>query len=402
MSAQSEIKDYVEGFYDGPHATPKESDHGPIFLGIKNVTPDGRLDFSEIRHVSPEEFPRWTKRVVPQKDDIVFSYEATLHRYALIPEGFIGCLGRRMALIRPDRAKINPRFLHYYMLSSAWRKEAEASIISGATVDRIPLTKVPNFKVDFPPLTQQEIIAEILSCYDDLIENNKRRIELLEESARQLYKEWFVRFRFPGHEHVKIINGVPEGWQRLKISDLCTVGRGASPRPIQNYMDGEIPWFKIADATASESPFIFETKEKVIESGAQKSVYLPEGELILSNSATCGVPNFTGVKGCIHDGWLYFKGLNTVHKWFLYLYLVFQQRALLQGIGEGATQKNLNTTYVGNQVVTIPGSDTLLQSFTDLVEPVFMQIKTLAIYNRQLSQARDLLLPKLMKGEIAV
>ncbi len=137
MSGQLEIKDYVEDFYDGPHATPKESDHGPIFLGIKNVTPDGRLDFSQIRHVSPEEYPRWTKRVVPQKDDIVFSYEATLHRYALIPEGFIGCLGRRMALIRPDKSKVNPRFLHYYMLSSLWRKEAEASVISGATVDRI-------------------------------------------------------------------------------------------------------------------------------------------------------------------------------------------------------------------------------------------------------------------------
>lgn len=77
------IKDFIEGLYDGPHATPKESEEGPIFLGIKNVTPEGRLDLSEIRHVSEEEFPKWTKRITPQENDIVLSYEATLHRYGL-------------------------------------------------------------------------------------------------------------------------------------------------------------------------------------------------------------------------------------------------------------------------------------------------------------------------------
>ena len=110
------IKDFALGIFDGPHATPKESDEGPIFLGIKNVTPQGTLDLSEIRHVSEEEYPHWTKRVVPRENDIVFSYEATLHRYAVIPQGFIGCLGRRMALVRPDQKRVNPRFLHYYSI----------------------------------------------------------------------------------------------------------------------------------------------------------------------------------------------------------------------------------------------------------------------------------------------
>ena len=301
------------------------------------------------------------------------------------------------ALYVIDFKDTDPRFAAYFLKNALKSYKSDKAAVPG--VDRNVLHAL---KVRAPDRNIQERIVDILSKYDDLIENNKRRIKLLEESARQLYKEWFVRFRFPGHEHVKIIDGVPEGWRNLQISDFCTVGRGASPRPIQDYMDGEIPWYKIADATASESPFIFDTKERVIESGAKKSVYLPEGELILSNSATCGVPNFTGVKGCIHDGWLYFKELKVVDKWFLYLYLVFQQRALLQGIGEGATQKNLNTTYVGNQIVTIPDSDALLQSFTDHVEPVFMQIKTLASYNRQLSEARDLILPKLMNGEITV
>lgn len=99
------IKDYCLGIYDGPHATPQEAKDGLIFLGIKNITADGRLDFSEIRHVSEDEFPRWTRRVTPQPDDVVFTYEATLHRYAIIPEGFHGCLGRRVVLYAPMSKK---------------------------------------------------------------------------------------------------------------------------------------------------------------------------------------------------------------------------------------------------------------------------------------------------------
>jgi len=113
------IRDYCLGIYDGPHATPQDAEDGPVFLGIKNITPDGQLDFSEIRHVSENEFQKWTRRVVPGPGDVVFTYEATLHRYALIPEGFRGCLGRRVALIRPNPLLADSRYLLYYFL---WTK----------------------------------------------------------------------------------------------------------------------------------------------------------------------------------------------------------------------------------------------------------------------------------------
>jgi type I restriction enzyme S subunit len=216
------IKDFALGIYDGPHATPQEANDGPIFLGIKNVTPQGTLDFTEIRHVSDQEYPKWTKRVVPQENDIVFSYEATLHRYALIPAEFRGCLGRRMALVRPDPMKVHPRFLHYYFLTSSWRSVVEANIINGATVDRVPLTKFPDFQVRLPVLETQRRIASILSAYDDLIENNRRRIQLLEQSARLLYKEWFVHLRFPGHEHVNVKDGVPAGWEKIQVKNVLS------------------------------------------------------------------------------------------------------------------------------------------------------------------------------------
>ena len=182
------IKDFALGIYDGPHATPKESSEGAVFLGIKNITDDGRLDFSEVRHVSEQELPKWTRRVTPQANDVVLTYEATLHRYAIIPEGFRGCLGRRVALVRPDPEKVDSRFMLYYFLSRNWRSVTEAYIKSGATVDRLPLEKFPDIPVRFPSLSVQKKIASILTAYDDLIENNRRRMVLLEESARLLYR----------------------------------------------------------------------------------------------------------------------------------------------------------------------------------------------------------------------
>jgi len=224
------IKEYCLGIFDGPHATPRESDDGPIFLGIKNISEDGMLNMSEIRHVSEEEYPRWTRRVTPQPGDVVFTYEATLHRYAIIPEGFRGCLGRRVALARPDPAQVDSHYLLYFFLSRAWRQVVESKVITGATVDRIPLETFPDFPAALPQLQVQRRIADVLSAYDDLIENNRRRMELLEDAARQLYREWFVRLRFPGYEHTRIIDGVPAGWDKKPIGELTTfLSRGIAP-----------------------------------------------------------------------------------------------------------------------------------------------------------------------------
>lgn len=110
------IESLCTGIYDGPHATPPKSDSGAVFLGISNFS-NGRLDLSNIRYISEDDLPRWTKRVTPKAHDIVFSYEATLNLYAIVPEGFYGCLGRRMALMRPDESKVDYRFLYYYMYS---------------------------------------------------------------------------------------------------------------------------------------------------------------------------------------------------------------------------------------------------------------------------------------------
>ena len=177
------IRDIAIGIFDGPHATPTLHDQGTaVFLGIRELTDDGHINMSEARWVSEDDYPKWTKRVVPQMGDIVFTYEATLNRYALIPKGLRCCLGRRTALVRPDPEKVNPRFLFHYFFSPAWRSQVEANVVAGATVDRISLTKFPEFQVKLPSKAEQDRIAEVLSAYDELINNLAQQRACLQEA----------------------------------------------------------------------------------------------------------------------------------------------------------------------------------------------------------------------------
>lgn len=290
-----------------------------------------------------------------------------------------------------------PRFVAYFLESVLRNYQSDKAAVPG--VNRNVLHEI---KVRCPDTKVQDRIADILSAYDDLIENNRRRMALLEEAARQLYREWFVRLRFPGHEHTRITNGVPDGWHTHILDEVCIIGRGASPRPIANFMGGKVPWFKIGDATASESPFIFRTQEHVTDDGAKKSIMLQPGALILSNSATCGIPYFTAVAGCVHDGWLHFSKLRRFSQQFLYCFLCFKREELVSSVGDGSTQKNLNTSAVGRLKLTLPLSDSLLIQFDEKVTPMFLMILNLATQNQSLRAARDLLLPRLMSGEIPV
>lgn len=397
MSA-STIKEFVSGFFDGPHATPKPSDDGPIFLGIKNVTPDGRLDLSEIRHVSENEFPRWTRRVTPQKDDLVFTYEATLHRYAIIPEDFHGCLGRRMALMRPDPEKIVPKFLHYYCLSDAWRKEAEASIISGATVDRIPLTKVPDFKVNLPDLSTQKRIAEVLSAYDDLIENNRRRIVLLEEAARLIYHEWFVKLRFPNHENAKFENELPEGWKMEELGNHIELIRD-SVQP----KDFKLNEVHIGLEHIPRRSFTLSNWEAADSLASQKFRF-QESDIIFGKIR----PYFHKVGFALRNGLAssdaFIWRVIDPEMWSLILCATTSDNFVAvasKTVREGSKMPRADWNVLKNFKIPVPCNDVLSQVSSQIL-PISRECKKLALQNHALAKARDLLLPRLMDGRISV
>lgn len=376
------IKDICTGIYDGPHATPPLSDTGAIFLGISNFN-NGRLDFSDIRYISEDDLPKWTKRVIPQKNDIVFSYEATLNLYAIIPEGFRGCLGRRMALLRVDETKADYKFLYYYFYSDTWRATVNENIVLGATVDRIPLIKFPDFPVELPPLETQHRIADILSAYDDLIENNQKQIKLLEEVAQRLYKEWFVNLRFPGHENTKIVDGVPEGWHRGTIGQIAEFKRGRTITKAQ-VKGGNVPVI----AGGLEPAYyhnVANTKAPVIT--------------ISASGANAGFVRLYGVDVFASDC-SFVDGLGTESLFFVYEFLK-ESKVSIDQLQKGSAQPHVYAKDINAMKITIPEKE-YLERFDRYTKVLFDKIKTLQGQNERLKIARNLLLPKLMSGEVEV
>lgn len=186
------IGEVCDGIFDGPHATPAKIDSGAVFLGIWNIE-NGRIDLSTTEHISEADWPRWTRRVEPTEGDLVFSYETKLGCGALIPAGLRCCLGRRMALARPNRRKVDPRFLLYTFLAPEFQESIRNYTISGSTVDRIPLLEFPKFPIRLPPLPEQRAIARVLGALDDKIELNRRVNRTLEDMARALFNDWLER-----------------------------------------------------------------------------------------------------------------------------------------------------------------------------------------------------------------
>jgi len=375
-----QIREFCLGIFDGPHATPKESIDGPVFLGIKNITCEGRLDFSEIRHVSEEDYPKWTRRVTPKSDDVVFTYEASLHRYAIIPEGFRGCLGRRVALIRPDPMLVDSRFLLYYFLSHEWKSVVEGTIISGATVDRISLEKFPELPIILPPLSLQCKIASIISAYDNLIENNCRRMTLLEEAARQIYQEWFVRLRFPGHEHTPIVAGVPKDWEIAPLEEALQLQRGFD-LPVQSREDGIVPVY------GSTGIIGFHNKAKVRGPG-----------VITGRSGTLGEVHYINCDFWPLNTSLWVREFRRVTPTFAFFLL---RNMDLRQFNGGASVPTLDRKSIHRIEILIPSSR-FVSLFDDFALAIFDQIRCLTVWNEKLSNARDLLLPRLMNGEIAL
>lgn len=386
------IKEICTGIYDGPHATPPISSDGAIFLGITNFR-NGRLDLSEIRYISEADFPKWTKRVIPKENDIVFSYEATLNLYAIIPSGFRGCLGRRMALLRVNENKVYYKFLYYYFYSESWRRVIKTNTVLGATVDRIPLIKFPDFIVELPPLEMQYKIANILSSYDDLIENNQKQIKLLEEAAQRLYKEWFVDLRFPGYENTPIIDGVPKGWKEQTLADIADVVMGQSPKSeFYNEQKNGLPFHQgVANfATRFVDDEIYSTSfTRVAEANS----------ILFSVRAPVGRINITKNKIVIGRG---LAAINHKFGYQNYLFYLLKERFFKDNlIGNGSIFSSISKDELLAQKFMIP-VDSLVKYYNHIAENIDLRIFALDTQIKVMIEARNRLLLKLMNGEIEV
>lgn len=241
MSERIVIKEICE-VYDGPHATPKKTVDGPVYLGIDAITDDGKINAKEFAHLSEEDYIKWTKRVTPQYGDIVFSYEATLGRYALIPKDFYGCLGRRLAIIRNVSKDIDTLWLYYYFLSPEWKQFIQSKIIKGSTVNRISVEDFPTYTVPNISIKVQRKIANILSKIDEKIALNNNINDNLEQQAKLIYDYWFTQFDFPDENgkpycssggkmvwNEQLKRNIPENWNVVPLLKLVSWESNSQP-----------------------------------------------------------------------------------------------------------------------------------------------------------------------------
>lgn len=290
-----------------------------------------------------------------------------------------------------DAAKADYRFIYYRLLLDY---EVLHQMAKGAAQNNLNAGQIKTYSVRAPRVLEQERIADILSAYDDLIENNRRRMALLEDAARQLYREWFIRLRFPGHEHTYIAGGMPEGWKRVPLFDVAVPTYG---HPFQSPLfaeDGDgLPVARIRDVLAGES------KTLTIED-APADRRLQNGDMLIGMDGEFHMGLWAGGEAWLNQRVVRIRRRGSVADYLLFNLLREPIRILNETI-TGTTVVHLGAKELKRIQVLLP-PNALLALVSDLFEPLGKQIVSLKLQSRQLRAARDLLLPRLMTGEIAV
>ena len=362
---------------------------------------DGRINLENLNSVSADVFSKWTRRGALQAGDVIFTREAPLGEVGLVRIAENYFLGQRLVLFRANPDVCDNRFLMYSLLYHE-NKQAVIAKGVGATVLHLRVPECEKIEIKAPSLRQQKRIADILSAYDDLIENNQKQIKLLEEAAQRLYKEWFVDLRFPSHETTPIINGIPEGWTYKQVCELGEVITGKTPSTeISENYGADIPFVTIPDMHKNIFTVVTERKLSFEGANSQKSKYIPANSIMVSCIATVGLVCISNAVSQTN------QQINSVvlkdPKNLYFLYEAMKGIGLLlDGLGSnGATMTNVNKKKFSGLRILSP-SESLIHQYQDYSTPIFAQIRNLEQSILILQQARDRLLPELMNGEIEV
>ena len=319
---------------------------------------------------------------------ILFSSRAPIG-YIAIAQNEV-CTNQGFKSVVPNK-EIDYLFL-YYLLK--YNTEKIEHMGSGTTFKEISGNTMKNIRVKVPvTIENQKKIASILDVIDSKIEKNMQINKNLEQQAQALFKSWFL-------DYEPWDGSVPDSWNSGKLGNFVEIKRGGSPRPIQEYLsDSGLRWLKISDVTSLQTPFVIDIKDHIIEAGLRKTVFLKAGSLVLSNSATPGVPKIIDVDSCIHDGWLYFPE-SKFSKEYLYLYFKYIRQQLVN-LSNGSVFNNLKTDILKGYPTKLPDKETL-QRFDNIVKPMFLQMQNLTRESHKLVDMRNALLPKLISGELDV
>ena len=372
-------------YYDGeiPWLNTKEINFNRISSTEKHITLSGLENSSA----------KW----IDKNSVIVAMYGATAAKVAIntIPL----TTNQACCNLSIDETKADYRFVYYWLCS---RYTELASLANGGAQQNLNAQQIKDFEIKLPEIQTQQKIADLLWSIDNKIICNKSINDNLEQQAEALYKSWFVDFEpFKDGKFIESELGqIPEGWRIYTLNELMDIKRGSSPRPIQSYLsETGLKWLKISDATSCNSPFIYEIQEHIKSEGLRNTVYLQKGALVLSNSATPGLPKILGIDTCIHDGWLYFP-ISKLSNPFMYLmFIKFRENLISRA--NGSVFLNLKTEIVKNLKIALPKRE-IIEQFDIIISSVFNEIRNRTEEMLNLSKQRDTLLPKLMSGELKI
>ena len=378
-------------------ASTVQQDTGTQFLRITDIVPQ-LIDWNTVPYCQIQEKDR--EKYLLHKGDIVVARTGATVGYAkYIKEDVPAVFASYLVRLLVNSIDVDRHYVGLCVESNLF-KEYIQSISNGSAQPNANAQMISSFEINLPPLSIQHRIASILSRYDSLIENYQKQIKLLEEAAQRLYKEWFVDLRFPGHENTNIIDGVPEGWEKKKVKEVCDTTSGGTPsRSKTEFYTGDILWVKTKELN---DDFIFDTEEKITEDAIRNSSakMVPSGSILMAMyGATIGKLGIaTKELSCNQACCVFLLPEDSTLRLYLYNWLL-NSRTLLISMGKGAAQPNLSQDMIKNLEVVVPSS-CLLAKFDSKVKPLYRIMSYHSFQLRLLTEARDRLLPKLMSGEI--
>lgn len=398
------LNDVCELIVDCPHSTEPDEGEGYPIIRTPNIGV-GYLDLEGVQRVSRAAYDRRNIRAIPRPNDLILAREAPAGNVGIIREGAEVCLGQRTVLIRPNAEKVSPLFLNYY-LNAPKQRHALLSNSNGATVSHVNMPIIRNLVIELPDRETQDRIADVLSAYDELIENNRRQIKLLEEAAQRLYKEWFIDLKFPGHETTPIVDGLPEGWGRGTLLDLADTVRGCSYSS-DEIMRGEKTLINLGNLT----PFggFRSGYEKPFSGKSREDHMVAKGDVVMGlTEQAIGLAGYAALLPTVPDGSVISADLvkivpkEGVPAEFVYAILRYGRLSeLISPLANGTKIKHLRPQSLSRVTTQIPSIE-LMQRYAVMVRPVYEQIDVCYQRIAVAREARDRLLPKLMSGEIEV
>lgn len=343
--------------------------------------------------------------VIVKRDDILLNITgASVGRCTIVPENILPArVNQHVMIIRANNEIVNSNFLLYLINSKQYKSKLLMLSETGATREALTKDDISNFKIKLPSLKIQNKIANILSNYDNLIENNNKRIKLLENMAEELYKEWFVRLRFPNYQNTKIVDGIPDGWEEVKLEDVTSfLGDGLHGTP-EYEDDGEYFFINGNNLQNGKIVLTNTTKRTNISEYIKYKKNMSNNTIMVSINGTLGnIAFYDNEKVFLGKSICYFNVNECISKYLLKCILLNNNfQSYINVNATGATIKNVSLKSMRNFLLILPRRE-IIEKFDKLIIPIFNKILILQKKNQNLKETRDLLLPRLISGKLDI